>query len=211
MKNLFSHEDDDFNAPDVVFRDMISLLLLGFVLMFFILIVFINTGKKDKEDVSDIKAPGSIAVFLVWDEKTDADLDLWGKSPEDFPIGFRNRENSSCNLLRDDLGRTNDLFVENFENIYCRNLIPGEYIFNVHFYGLKDSSQLIKYKVEVRVVTSMPNKPKVNRVLKYIEDSFSSSERGMERTIIRFVVKDDGDVDESSINNEFVTLLKLTE
>lgn len=210
MKNLFSQEDDDFNAPDVVFRDMISLLLLGFVLMFFILIVFINTGKKSKEDVSEIKAPGSISVFLVWEEKADVDLDLWGKSPGDFPIGFRNRENSSCNLLRDDLGRTNDLFVENFENIYCRNLIPGEYIFNVHFYGLKDSSQSVKYKVEVRIVNSDPNKPKINRILKYIEDSFSSSEKGMERTLIRFTVNENGEIDESSINNQYVTLLKPT-
>lgn len=208
MKDLFSQEEDGyFSSADVVFRDMISLLLLGFVLMFFILIVFINTGKKEKENLSEVKSPGSLVVHLVWDHDTDVDLDLWGKPPDDFPIGFSNRENSSCNLLRDDLGKTNDLFNENFENIYCRNLIPGEYIFNIHFYGLKDKSQEINYKVEVSIIAPTPKGTRMSKVVKYIKDHFLASEKGVERTLIRFKINEEGLIDDSSINNEFVSLL----
>lgn len=209
MKNLFL-DDEEFGASDVVFRDMISLLLLGFVLMFFILIVFINPGKKQSEEDSTIKSPGSISVFLVWENSKDVDLDLWAKPPDDFPIGYRNRENKSCNLLRDDLGKTNDLFTENFENIYCRDLIPGEYIFNIHFYGLKDNSSFINYKIEVRLVSSGKDKPTLNKILLYKEDKFETSEKGSERTIIRFTINEKGEVDDKSINNEFISLLKAS-
>ncbi|MEM5878099.1 MAG: hypothetical protein QXF12_04425 [Candidatus Aenigmatarchaeota archaeon] len=207
IKKILSN-DNDFGATDVVFRDMISLLLLGFVLMFFILIIFVNPNKNNKEE-SPIKTPGSLSVLLTWDPGVDVDLDLWGKSPEDHPIGYPNRENKTCNLVRDDLGLTNDFFPENFENIFCRNLIPGEYIFNVHFYSLKQEIERVNYRVEIRIFVLQNGRPFINRLLMEKKDFFYGNERGVERTLIRFKVKENGDIDENSINNEFVSIIRL--
>lgn len=205
----FLSDSGDFGATDVVFRDMISLLLLGFILMFFILIIFVNPNKNNKDE-SPIKSPGSLSVLITWDSNVDIDLDLWGKSPEDHPIGYPNRENKTCNLVRDDLGLTNDLFPENFENIFCRNLIPGEYIFNIHFYSIKQEIEKVNYKVEVRIFVLQNGKPTINRILMMKNDFFYGTERGVERTLIRFRIKENGEVDDESINNDFFSIIRLT-
>jgi hypothetical protein len=63
-----------------------------------------------KSSVSDnVQAPGNVIIEAQWADKLDADVDLWVQAPGDMPVGYSNESGQSLNLLRDDLGRKQDI------------------------------------------------------------------------------------------------------
>jgi len=196
-------------GDDVIFKDMIMLMLMGFIVLFFILIPFINPGKKDENKNEEIKSPGSLVIYGYWTNGTDVDLDLWIKSPDDSVIGYPNRENKSCNLLRDDLGKTGDLTVNNFENIFCRKIYEGEYILNMHVYSFKDSNvQKVDFLVKIELI-DFEAKPGVKFSKEFDKMTVYRQDQGKEFTIVRFMVNEKGEIIESSLNNDFISIIKL--
>src|SRR3546814_9135229 len=99
-------EFDDFESGQdgTVFRDVLMLALLGFMVIVVVLLPHLNPPTKAA--ASD--PPGNIIVEVRWPDDIDVDVDLWVKGPTSRPIGYSNQSGPLFNLLRDDLGRARD-------------------------------------------------------------------------------------------------------
>ncbi len=117
--------------------------------LFILIIVFIVLPHEiDQEKTSDVSA-GNLIIELTWDAEVDVDVDLWVKSPGQRPIGYSNKHSTHLNLLRDDLGHTNDESKVNYEMVLSRAAPSGEYIITAHLYGLKGEPLPIKIHLAV--------------------------------------------------------------
>jgi hypothetical protein len=64
-------------------------------------------------ETDGVTAPGNVAVEMQWPDKLDADVDLWVQAPGDAPVGYSNKSGRVFNLLRDDLGKAQDMTYGN--------------------------------------------------------------------------------------------------
>ena len=104
----------DYGAPgDTLFRDVLSLALLGFLAVIVLLLPHINP--EGTESATNSSVPGNVIVEITWPDDIDADIDLWVKAPDDVAVGYSNKGSVVFNLLRDDLGKTLDLSSINHE------------------------------------------------------------------------------------------------
>jgi len=148
MDYLLEESGSD-ESTDVTFRDMLTLVLAGFIAIVILVLPHINPpGKKDKED---IVPPGNVIVEIKWPNESNTDIDLWVQAPGDVPVGYSNQSGKLFNLLRDDLGHRDDVSGINYEVAYSRGIVAGEYTVNVHLY--RDLSG--KLPIEITVVVSI--------------------------------------------------------
>jgi hypothetical protein len=98
------------------------------------------------------------------------------------------------NLLRDDLGSEADATDENFEITYSRGIPAGEYIVNVHMYGIVPLDQ----PVPVTVVVSV--RKLYDRARQILETEIELSYRNQEETAYRFRLTDEGDLVDGSVS-----------
>ena len=128
------------------FRDMLMIILLGFVFMIMAMVPHLNPPPKDDA----VKPPGTIIVHATW-PPGNVDVDMWVTGPgEPKPVGYLNPSGVLWNLLRDDLGTVNDITPLNYENAYTRGIVAGEYIVNVHCYRCPPGEE-VPVVVEVRI------------------------------------------------------------
>lgn len=154
---LFHSDDDDDTGT--VFRDVIFLLMITFVILFLIAVLHINPVAEPVKE--DIKPPGNVIVNIFWEDGKNIDVDLWMQGPDDArPVGYSNRAGGTFNLLRDDLGATNDKTRKNFENGYSRGLPEGEYVINVHMFSHKEFKKEWPVNVEIVVTVMDPDEGK---------------------------------------------------
>lgn len=119
-------------------RDFLWLLLL-------VMLMLINPPTKSDEIT---QPPGNMIVSIAWPDGP-TDVDLWVRGPgERQAVGYSNRGGSLFNLLRDDLGTSNDSMPTNFENAYSRGLPAGRYVVNAHCYTCTGP---VRVSVEVRM------------------------------------------------------------
>lgn len=116
-----------------VWLDTALLMLGGFVLMTVLMMTVVNPPAKSAEQEGD-QAPGNVVIEAQWQDRLDADVDLWVEAPGDVPVGYSNKNGRVFNLLRDDLGMAQDLTDLNHEIAYSRGMPAGEYVVNVHLY-----------------------------------------------------------------------------
>lgn len=197
MSKHFSFDAEAEDDSDVVFRDVITLALLGFVALVIIMLPHINPPLK-KEEAKSIDPPGNVIVEARWDDKIDADVDLWVQGPEDVPVGYSNLSGQLFSLLRDDIGKRNDASDLNYENTYSRGIRPGEYTVNLHMYFNRANVWPIKAKVLVSLV-------KMRGTTRYTEQILVSDVKltrlGEEKTVFRFRLDKDGNLVKSSVNS----------
>ncbi len=188
MQELDELDDD---AWGTVFRDVILLALIGFVAMVIMLLPHVVPAKKQTEDQ---KAPGNVIVEMHWPTNMPVDVDLWVQAPNEYPVGFWNMGGPTFNLLRDDLGSEGDATGENFEITYSRGIPSGEYIVNVHMYGIVPPNQ----PVPVTVVVSIRKQYDAARqILKTVVEL---TRRNQEETAYRFRLTAEGDLVEGSVS-----------
>jgi hypothetical protein len=181
--------DDD--AWGTVFRDVILLTLIGFVAMVVILLPHVVPAKKQTEDQ---KAPGNVIVEMHWPSDMPVDVDLWVQAPNESPVGFWNMGGPTFNLLRDDLGSEADASNENFEITYSRGIPAGEYIVNVHMYGIVPPDR----PVPVTVVVSVRKLyDEARQILKTVVEL---TRRNQEETAYRFRLTAEGDLVDGSVS-----------
>jgi hypothetical protein len=133
-----------------VWLDTALLMLGGFILMTVLMLSVVNPPAKSAETAGD-KVPGNVIVEAQWGDSLDADVDLWVQAPGDKPVGYSNKSGAIFNLLRDDLGKADDITDHNFEVAYSRGMPAGEYVANVHMYrGIG-----VTYPVTVKVVARL--------------------------------------------------------
>ena len=188
MQSPFDGFTDD--STGTVFRDVIMLALIGFVAMVIMLLPHV---RKSEEETRDHRAPGNVIVEIHWPDDMPYDVDLWVRAPEDVPVGFYNQGSEFFNLLRDDLGDEVDATGLNYEISYSRGIPAGEYIVNVHMYGLLPAGLAIP----VRVVVSVRKKFDVARQI--LQTTVNLVHRNQEETAFRFRLDGEGELVEESV------------
>jgi hypothetical protein len=118
----------------LAFRDIFALLMV----IFFLFALVPHKPEDATEEQSQIPAQGQLVVMMKWPDNIDRDIDVWVRHPlSPRSVGWSNKSDVHCDLLRDDLGARADIDPSsfNYEQITCRTLQIGEYIVNVHFFG----------------------------------------------------------------------------
>jgi len=172
------------------FVDLLFNALLGFVLLFFLAIVFLSpTEEEAKVDID-----AQYVVTVTWPDNSADDIDTWIEDPEGNVAWFRNKSAGLVHLDRDDRGMMNDTLELdgrtvvnplNQEVAAIRGLVPGEYVVNLHYY---ETATRAPVEAKVRVARVNP----VYRIAYY--GSVTLPEKGAERTAVRFTLARDGSV-----------------
>lgn len=182
----------------------VTLLLLGlFIVITSILIHFIGDPKDDNEES---KNQGAMLIELYWPDELDTDVDLWVKVPgaQNAPVGYSHLSAPDVNLLRDDLGKTNDVSHRNQEIAVVRSLSEGEYAINAHLYGLKTGQLPIKCRVVISYKASLTQPLRQFRSV-----TFTLTEPRQEITVIRFRLDEDLRPVPESIFHEYIPLRRV--
>ena len=197
MGNSFGMGSEKSRADsDVVFRDLILLMLTGFVIVAVLLLGHINPKAAAALAAKDVAPPGNVLVEVNWPPGMDADVDLWVQAPGDVPVGYSNKGGAVFNLLRDDLGQQLDLSGLNYESAYSRGIVPGEYTVNLHLY--RNRAAVTPIPVTVLVST----KPDVQSPARQILMSrVDLTREGEEKTVFRFKLTQAGAIVPNSVNS----------
>jgi hypothetical protein len=188
-------DDEAGDDSDIVFRDLILLMLTGFVTVAVLMLAHINP-KAASANVKDTAPPGNVMVEANWPPGMDSDVDLWVQAPGDMPVGYSNKGGAVFNLLRDDLGHQLDLSGLNYESSYSRGVVPGEYTVNLHLYR----NRAITAGVPVTVIVS--TKPSSESPARQILMSkVDLAREGQEKTVFRFKLTEGGIVVPGSVNS----------
>jgi hypothetical protein len=175
----FAEPDNSRN----LFLDVLFLALLGFVVVTILLLFHVNPPKVGEEDA---KPPGSVIFEMRWPDEHCADIDMWVMGPDMTAVGYSNRESELSNLLRDDLGFHRALSDLNYESVYTRGILPGEYQANVHFF----SSHGCPPPVQIWVSASV-RRPD-HKTYRLIETQVTLTHQGQEITAFRFKLTESG-------------------
>lgn len=172
------------------FTDLLFNILLGFILLFFLAVLFINPA----EDSGKIDIDAQYIITVSWPDGSPDDIDTWVKDPNGNTVWFRNRGSNLVHLDRDDRGMLNDTLTIGGEEIQnplnqeiaaIRAVVPGEYIVNLHYYE-SETSESVPVSVKVS---------KVNPVYTVAYYGVTTMEsKGMEKTAVRFTVASNGDI-----------------
>ncbi len=176
---------------NVSFRDMLFLLVFAYLVIGAVALAHV---RKQQEETSGATPPGAIIVDLRWDEKVDADVDLWVEGPGDVPVGYSNKAGMIFNLLRDDLGHSGDPNSMNYEVAYGRGRWPGEYTVNAHLYRSADS------RLPVKVMAKVDMQTREGQVKNLMQSAVELTHVGQEATIFRFRLDDKGELVQGSLN-----------
>jgi hypothetical protein len=180
-----------WRGMNVSFRDMLFLLVFAYLVIGALALAHVH---KKALDTKGMAPPGSVIVELHWDDKIDADVDLWVQAPGDVPVGYSNKSGKIFNLLRDDLGHSGDPLSMNYEIAYGRGLWPGEYTVNAHLFRSADGH--FPVAVTAKVSVRAPN-GEINNLL---QSQVMLNYVGQETTIFRFKLDSHGNLVPGSVN-----------
>ena len=176
--------------PSDPFTDLLFNTLIGFVLLFFVAIIFLNPAKK----TATVELDAEYLITVNWPDNNPDDIDSWIEDPKGNVAWFRNRTAGLIHLDRDDRGLLNDFItvdgrrIENPVNqevAAIRGLVPGEYTVNLHYYESVTNKPVA---VSVRVA-------RVNPVYRIVfAGTVDLPRKGAERTAVRFTLRSDGSV-----------------
>lgn len=182
---------DDEGPWGTVFRDVVLLTLIGFVAMVVVLLPHITLAKQETEEH---KSPGNIVIEMHWPNELAVDMDLWVQAPRGNPVGFWNQGGETFNLLRDDLGLEGDATEKNYEVVYSRGIPAGEYVVNVHAYGIVPRQLTIPVSVVVSV------RQKYDNLRQILQTVVNMQRRNQEETAFRFRLTAEGKLVDGSVS-----------
>jgi len=185
------------------FRDLLFNLVVGFVFLFVIAFILINPPVKK----SDAPKKAEFLIVLEWELDSIDDVDLWVKDPQGITVAFVNKEGGYMNLEKDDLGMTNDCYVNdqgervclqiNREVITVRGIQPGRFQVATHIY-----SRPPRYNKDEKIMESPDTGPvklrgtliKINpyNEVYAVEKTFTT--KGQVITLFNFEVDAEGNV-----------------
>jgi len=180
-----------------VWLDTALLMLGGFVLMTILMMTVMNPPAKASE-TDGVTAPGNVTVEMQWPDKLDADVDLWVRAPGDVPVGYSNKSGKVFNLLRDDLGKAQDMTDYNYEVAYSRGDPAGEYIVNAHMYrGVN-----VTYPVPVKITVNV-KRDSSKTATPVATTTVELRKANQELTALRFRLDSNGELVPGSVNSLF--------
>lgn len=130
----------DNNTPAL---DMMFMVALGFLLIIFLMVPFLNPITKQ----GAVDPPVKLVVSMEWNEENDTDVDLYLMGPDGIKIYYANKNNGHINLKRDDRGISTEGFtidgvfhplLLNYESATITQLMDGWYVINVHLFNTPD-------------------------------------------------------------------------
>lgn len=193
-------------ASKTILGDVVFNMLMVFALLF---IILPHHPKKEEAKTQEVKSAGDMMVEIHWTDNVDIDIDLWVKSPDDErPVGYSNRAGKTFNLLRDDLGKSNDSTTRNYEMAYSRGLPPGEYVINLHYFADREpgaATHEVPVDVIISIKTATDDKT-TGGMRQAITRKAILRERGEELTVVRFTILENGELDKESINDFYQEL-----
>lgn len=172
------------------FTDLLFNILLGFILLFFLAILFINPDEQSGK----IDIDAQYVVTVSWPDSSPDDIDTWIEDPDGNTVWFRNRSSNLVHLDRDDRGLLNDTLLISGQEVQnplnqevaaIRGVLPGEYVVNVHYYQSETATPV---PVWVKVAKVNP----VYTVAYYGVTTLDNE--GDEKTAVRFTVAGDGSI-----------------
>ena len=189
MHGLDLFEDD---TESTVFRDVIMLALLGFMIVAVVMLPHLNPKARA---TGAAVPPGNVFVEVRWPDDVDADIDLWVVAPGDSAVGYSNRGGRVFNLLRDDLGKDNDETKLNYELAFSRGAPAGEYAVNLHLYQNLSG----RLPVTATVVISLQSEGDTS-ARRIVSKQVNLMQVGEEQTIARFTLDGQGRLVSGSIH-----------
>ena len=188
-------DDEAGDDSDIVFRDLILLMLTGFVTVAVLMLAHINP-KAAAASAKDTAPPGNVMVEANWPPDMDSDVDLWVQAPGDVPVGYSNKGGAVFNLLRDDLGHQLDLSGLNYESSYSRGVVPGEYTVNLHLYRNRATNPAVPVTV---IISTKPTGDQPARQI--LMSTVDLAREGQERTVFRFTLTEAGAIVPGTVNS----------
>jgi len=172
------------------FTDLLFNTLLGFSLLFFISILFMNPVAQ----LGNINYKAEYIITVTWPDNQPDDIDIWMSDPSQNVLSYRNRDVGWLQLDRDDQGDLNDtimingvktVYPINQEVVTIRGIVSGEYILNLQFYK----------NITKKPVTATVKIEKVNPSLKVVYvDKVTLNKEDDEITVLRFTLDTAGDI-----------------
>ncbi len=184
--------------PNIAQMDLLWNALLGFLILFLLVLVILKIKNNDKTEEKNIITEGMFAIVYSWLNDSGDDVDAYVMDPQGHFVYFRRREDGLMHLERDDRGKQNDQILadskvvaveKNEERVIIRGIIPGEYVVNVHMFLKRDPAPAI---VKIELV----NLRGADKTITTKE--ISLEQFGNEKTAFRFTLNSDGSV--SNIN-----------
>lgn len=138
------------------FTDLLFNTLLGFTLLFFISIIFMNPIAK----LGNINYKAEYIITASWPENQPDDIDLWVQNPYQETVSYLQKDAGWLHLDRDDRGDLNDTVMVggremvhsiNQEVVTIRGIISGEYVVNLHYYE-SSSNQPVPVNIKIEKV-----------------------------------------------------------
>jgi len=172
------------------FTDLLFNTLLGFSLLFFISIMFMNPIAK----LGNVNFKAEYIITVTWPDDQPDDIDVWVEDPNGNLLSYRDSNVGWLHLDRDDQGDLNDTVVINgVETVYpinqevvtIRGIVSGEYVVNLQYYKSSTGRPVpVTVKIE-----------KVNPSLKVVYiDKVTLENEDDERTVLRFTLDANGEV-----------------
>lgn len=198
MFNLFNIEEPPHS---VVFRDLTLGALGLFIIMFIMIVIYVNPPTQE-EEVTVASTAGNTLIFIFWPNKDiKADIDLWVWNEEEGkPVGYSNRNGNRLDLLRDELGHLNDFIDINIENLVARGVVNKKWIINLHYYSTA-SSETPPITVKVIAETIVKTESELSdRKIVLLEREVILTEVGEEVTVASFIMTEEGTIYEETLD-----------
>lgn len=182
----------------LVFGDTIVNVLAIFFLLF-ILVAIIPKHISDNKKAGPVL--GTLCVELSWDNDRNVDLDLWGKSPTDeTPVGYSNMHGLNLDLYRDVLGFLYNPSHQNLEVMCSKELVQGEWVFNVSYYKNHDDTDPKNAAVEATMTITFNRNAMGGGVDKEFYTTKYTVHIAEEKTMFDFRLDKEGKIIAGSMN-----------
>ena len=177
------------------FTDLLFNTLLGFSLLFFISIIFMNPIAK----LGNVNFKAEYIITVTWPEDQPDDIDVWVQDPNQNLLSYRDSNVGWLHLDRDDQGDINDtVMINGVETVYpinqevvtIRGIVSGEYVVNLQYYK-SNTQQPVPVTIKIEKVNPSLKVVYVDKVVLENEDD--------ELTVLRFYLDANGEV--ASINH----------
>jgi len=196
----------DRYKTSIAFIDLLFNITVGLTMLFIIAFLLINPVAKK----GDIIVKAEFIITMSWPSSSRDDIDLYLKDPADNMVYFRQKDKGLNNLDRDDLGTSNDVvstvsgdvfYRLNEEHITIREIIPGQYIVNAHWYAKSTVTTRMDNGEMYQPSDNVPVTIKIEKLnpyqLIYVGTKVLNYQ-GDETTFLRFTLDDDAKVVETN-------------
>ncbi len=172
------------------FTDLLFNTLLGFSLLFFISIMFMNPIAK----LGNVNFKAEYIITVTWPDKQPDDVDVWVEDPNGNLLSYRDSNVGWLHLDRDDQGDLNDtVMINGVETVYpinqevvtIRGIVSGEYIVNLQYYK-SSTGRPVPVTVKIEKVNPSLKVVYIDQVVLEREDD--------EITVLRFTLDANGEV-----------------